>query len=38
MKGWVSVGADGFYADADFERWVARGLGFARYTAQVARE
>ncbi|HEX2499720.1 MAG: TfoX/Sxy family protein [Actinomycetes bacterium] len=30
MKGWVSVAADGYRAEADFERWVARGVGFAR--------
>jgi TfoX N-terminal domain len=30
MKGWVCVDAGGYRADADFERWVERGLGFAR--------
>lgn len=30
MKGWVSVDAVGYRADADFDRWVERGLSFAR--------
>lgn len=30
MKGWVSVDADGYRTDADLERWVDRGLSFAR--------
>jgi TfoX/Sxy family transcriptional regulator of competence genes len=30
MKGWVSVDAAGYGSDADFGRWVERGVGFAR--------
>ena len=29
MKGMVYVGCDGFEADADLERWIERGAGFA---------
>ncbi|NNL64924.1 MAG: TfoX/Sxy family protein [Myxococcales bacterium] len=29
MKGLVYVGCEGFEADADLERWIARGSGFA---------
>ena len=30
MKGWVSVDSDGYRSEADLERWVERGVEFAR--------
>ncbi len=30
MTGWVTVGPDGYEADADLEAWVERGVAFAR--------
>lgn len=30
MRGWVTVGPDGYESDRDLRAWVARGLNFAR--------